>query len=141
MPTPHPRLADTLGFITPENVNKIGEAILTTQRDYGDRTNRKHARLKYTIEDRGVAWFKGEVEKRSGIKFQPAREVKFTSIEDPFGRHKGTDGRWFYGLHILSGRIKDTPGWPMKNGAAGKLRKSTPATSASRRRKTSASPA
>jgi sulfite reductase (NADPH) hemoprotein beta-component len=52
-----PRLADVLGFIPADKVNAIGEAILTTQRDYGDRTNRKHARLKYTIEDRGVAWF------------------------------------------------------------------------------------
>ena len=109
-----PRLADVLGFITPDKVNAIGEAALTTQRDYGDRTNRKHARLKYTIEDRGVAWFKGEVEKRSGVTFGPARAFDFKTIEDPFGWHKGEDGRWFYGLHILSGRIKDLPGWPMK---------------------------
>jgi sulfite reductase (NADPH) hemoprotein beta-component len=92
----------------------MGEAVLTTQRDYGDRTNRKHARLKYTIEDRGVAWFKGEVEKRSGLTFAPARPFEFTSIQDPFGWHKCVDGTWFYGLHILSGRIKDTPKWPMK---------------------------
>ena len=109
-----PRLADLLGFIPPDKVNAIGEAVLTTQRDYGDRTNRKHARLKYTIEDRGIAWFKGEVEKRSGITFTPARPFHFTTIEDPHGWHKGTDGRWFYGLHILSGRIKDLPGWAMK---------------------------
>jgi sulfite reductase (NADPH) hemoprotein beta-component len=109
-----PRLADVLGFITPDKVNKIGEAVLVTQRDYGDRTNRKHARLKYTIEDRGIAWFKGEVEKRSGITFEPARPFHFTTIEDPHGWHQGVDGLWFYGLHILSGRIKDLPGWPMK---------------------------
>ncbi len=109
-----PRLADVLGFITPEHVNTIGEAVLVTQRDYGDRTNRKHARLKYTIEDRGIAWFKSEVEKRSGITFGPAREFHFTTIEDPHGWHKCADGTWFYGLHILSGRIKDLPGWPLK---------------------------
>jgi sulfite reductase (NADPH) hemoprotein beta-component len=109
-----PRLADLLGFIPPDKVNAIGEAVLTTQRDYGDRTNRKHARLKYTIEDRGIAWFKAEVEKRSGVTFGPARPFHFETIEDPFGWHQGTDSRWFYGLHILSGRIKDTPGWPMK---------------------------
>ncbi len=109
-----PRLADVLGFIPVDKVNPVGEAVLTTQRDYGDRTNRKHARLKYTIEDRGVDWFRGEVEKRSGVKFQPARPFHFTSIEDPHGWHKGTDGLWFYGLHILSGRIKDVPNWPMK---------------------------
>jgi sulfite reductase (NADPH) hemoprotein beta-component len=109
-----PRLADVLGFIPPDKVNAVGEAILTTQRDYGDRTNRKHARLKYTIEDRGVAWFKGEVEKRTGFKFGEARPFHFTTIEDPFGWHQGVDGLWFYGLHILSGRIKDMPKWPMK---------------------------
>jgi sulfite reductase (NADPH) hemoprotein beta-component len=110
----HPRLADVVGFIVPDKVNAIGKAVLETQRDYGDRTNRKHARLKYTIEDRGLAWFKGEVEKRSGIKFAPARPFEFKTIEDPHGWHECADGSWFYGLHILSGRIKDIPGWPMK---------------------------
>jgi sulfite reductase (NADPH) hemoprotein beta-component len=110
----HPRLADVLGFIPPDKVNLIGEAVLTAQRDYGCRTNRKHARLKYTIEDHGIAWFKTEVEKRAGIKFGEARPFNFTSIEDPLGWRQGVDGRWFYGLHILSGRIKDVPGWPMK---------------------------
>jgi sulfite reductase (NADPH) hemoprotein beta-component len=109
-----PRLADLLGFIAPQHVNAIGAAVLATQRDFGDRTNRKHARLKYTIEDRGVAWFKGEVERRSGITFGPAREFHFTTIEDPHGWHPCADGTWFYGLHILSGRIKDLPGWPLK---------------------------
>ncbi len=109
-----PRLADTLGFIPRDAVNKIGEAVLTTQRDFGDRTNRKHARLKYTIEDRGVAWFKAEVEKRSGVTFGPAREAGFKTIQDPHGWHKNADGSWFYGLHILSGRIVDRAGWPMK---------------------------
>jgi sulfite reductase (NADPH) hemoprotein beta-component len=110
-----PRLADVIGFITPDQVRAVGEAVLTTQRDNGDRTNRKHARLKYTIEDKGVAWFKGEVEKRSGIAFQPARPFAFTTIEDPHGWHECVDGTWFYGLHILSGRIVDRPGWAMKS--------------------------
>ena len=109
-----PRLADVLGFIPPDKVNAIGDAILTTQRDYGDRTNRRHARLKYTISDRGVEWFKGEVEKRSGVKFEPARPFEFTTIEDPHGWRECADGTWFYGLHILSGRIRDAEGWPMK---------------------------
>ena len=110
----HPRLADSLGFITRDLVNKIGDAVLTTQRDHGDRVNRKHARLKYTIETKGIAWFKAEVEKRSGVTFAPAKPVAFTTIQDPHGWHQNADGTWFYGLHILSGRIKDIPGWPMK---------------------------
>ena len=109
-----PRLADVLGFIAPDQVNKIGDAILTTQRDFGDRTNRKHARLKYTIEDRGVEWFKSEVEKRSGIPFQAPRTYLFTTIQDPVGWRECADGNWFYGLHILSGRIVDKDGWMMK---------------------------
>jgi len=109
-----PRLADVLGFIPADKVNAIGEAVLTTQRDFGDRTNRKHARLKYTIQDRGIDWFRSEVEKRSGIIFEPARPFEFTTIEDPHGWHECADGTWFYGLHILSGRIKDIEGWPMK---------------------------
>lgn len=109
-----PRLADTLGFISRENVNKIGEAVLTTQRDHGDRTNRRHARLKYTIADKGVEWFKAEVEKRSGVTFAPARPVTFTTVQDSHGWHKNADGTWFYGLHILSGRIVDRAGWAMK---------------------------
>lgn len=109
-----PRLADVLGFIQKDQVNVVAEAVLTTQREYGDRTNRKHARLKYTIEDRGVAWFKSEVERRAGFTFAEAREVEFTTIEDAHGWHRCADGTWFFGLHILSGRIKDLPGWPMK---------------------------
>lgn len=109
-----PRLADTLGFITRDLVNKVGDAVLTTQRDHGDRTNRKHARLKYTIADRGIEWFKTEVEKRSGVTFGPARAAAFTTIQDQHGWHKNADGTWFYGLHILSGRIVDRDGWAMK---------------------------
>ena len=110
-----PRLADQLGFIDVRHVNAVGEAVLTTQRDHGDRTNRKHARLKYTIEDRGLAWFRTEVERRSGVIFGPARSFSFTSIQDPFGWQRCADGSWFYGLHILSGRIRDSDGWPMKS--------------------------
>ncbi|WP_404421585.1 NADPH-dependent assimilatory sulfite reductase hemoprotein subunit [Nibricoccus sp. IMCC34717] len=109
-----PRLADLLGFITPDQVIPVGAAVLTTQRDHGDRTNRKHARLKYTIETKGLAWFREEVERRSGVRFGAPRRFEFTTVQDPHGWHRGVDGNWFYGLHILSGRIKDTPGWPMK---------------------------
>ena len=109
-----PRLADVLGFIPADKVNAIAKAVLETQRDYGDRTNRKHARLKYTIEDRGLDWFKAEVVKRSGVTFGPARAFRFTTISDPLGWHECADGTWFYGLHILSGRIKDVPGYPLK---------------------------
>jgi len=103
-----PRLADSLGFITPDQVIAVAEATVTTQRDFGDRTNRKHARLKYTIEDRGVAWFKDEVEKRSGVTFQPARNAEFTRIMDDYGWKQAVDGSWLFSMFIQNGRIKDT---------------------------------
>jgi sulfite reductase (NADPH) hemoprotein beta-component len=109
-----PRIADVLGFIGLGDVRAIALAVLETQRDHGDRTNRKHARLKYTIEDRGVAWFIGEVERRSGVTFAPARPFEFTTISDPVGWQECADGTWFFGMHILSGRVKDTPGSPLK---------------------------
>ena len=108
------RLADVLGFIPADKVNTVGEAVLTTQRDFGDRTNRRHARLKYTIDTHGLDWFRGEVERRSGLRFEPARPFEFTTIADPLGWHECADGTWFYGLHILSGRVKDVPGRPLK---------------------------
>ena len=77
----YPKLAELLGFISPDAVNPVGRAVLITQRDYGDRTNRRHARLKYTIEDRGLDWFKGEVERLSGVKFASAHEFEFP--DDP----------------------------------------------------------
>jgi len=110
----YPRLADLLGFVTPDQVIAISTAVMTTQRDFGDRTNRKHARLKYTIADRGLPWFKAEVEKRAGFALGAIRRFEFTTIQDPHGWHRGADGTSFYGLHILSGRIKDIPGWKMK---------------------------
>lgn len=103
-----PRLADVIGFITPDQVNAVGHAVITAQRDFGDRTNRKHARLKYTIQDRGVAWFKAEVERRLGFSFAEARPFTFTTIADDYGWHRAVDGTSFHLMFTLSGRIKDT---------------------------------
>ncbi len=115
-PETYPRLADVIGYITPEQVIPIAEAVVTTQRDYGDRSNRKHARLKYTIEDRGLEWFKGEVESRSGIKLQPERPYKFDTTADRFGWSKGTNGFWNVNLFIENGRVKDTNDFKIKTG-------------------------
>lgn len=108
------RLADVVGFCTPDQVVPVAEAVVTTQRDFGDRTNRKHARLKYTIQDRGLDWFRGEVESRLGWKFAPARAVKFDSQADDYGWHRDVDGDWYFTLLVLSGRIKDTEELKMK---------------------------
>lgn len=108
------RLADVIGFCKPDQVVEVAEAVVTTQRDFGDRGNRKHARLKYTIADRGVDWFRGEVESRLGWKFEQARPVSFSDQSDDYGWNRDVDGEWYFTLFILSGRIKDTDTLKMK---------------------------
>ena len=112
----HPRLADVMGFCTPEQVLAVAEAVVTTQRDYGDRINRAHARLKYTIEDRGIDWFRCEVEKRIGFKLEAARPFIFEDTGDRDGWTKGVDGKWHMSLYIQNGRILDTDAFQMKTG-------------------------
>ena len=103
----YPRLADVLGFITPEQTLAVAEAVVTTQRDFGDRSNRKHARLKYTIETMGLDAFRSEVERRAALKFAPARPFDFTTSGDRFGWTQGEDRRWHLTLRIPAGRIAD----------------------------------
>src|SRR5207253_7499945 len=83
-----PRLADVIGFFTPEHLEAVAKAVITIHRDFGDRTNRKHARLKYVLEDRGVDWFRIEVEQRAGIKLDAARPFQFTKQGDLLGWHQ-----------------------------------------------------
>lgn len=109
-----PRTADVLGFITPEHAIKAAEAVLTTQRDWGNRENRARARLKYTLEDKGVENFKAEVEKRGGFTFAPARAFKFERTFDILGWRQGDDKSWHFTLYVANGRIKDVPGWCLK---------------------------
>ncbi|MCW5690495.1 MAG: NADPH-dependent assimilatory sulfite reductase hemoprotein subunit, partial [Pseudolabrys sp.] len=106
----YPRAADMLGFCRTEDAVKVAEAVLTTQRDWGDRKNRKHARLKYTIEDRGLDNFRAEVEKRAGIKFEAAKPFKFTSTGDRYGWSQGDNGNGHLTLFVENGRIHDRPG-------------------------------
>jgi sulfite reductase (NADPH) hemoprotein beta-component len=103
-----PRIADIIGFVKPEDIEAFAKATLTVHRDFGDRTNRKHARLKYVLEEKGADWFREEAEKRAGIKFEPARPFKFTQQGDLFGWHKQLDGNHFLGLYVETGRVKDT---------------------------------
>ncbi len=107
-----PRVADTLGVCPAEAAIAVAEAVLTTQRDNGDRTNRKHARLKYTVEDMGLVAFRAEVERRAGLTFTPAPVVHFDDNGDrPQGWHVDDEGLWHYMLYVPSGRIKDHGTW------------------------------
>ena len=103
----YPRLGDVLGFIAPDDVLAVAEAIVTIQRDFGDRSNRKHARLKYTIDDRGVDWFRAEVERRSGVIFAEAEKFAFVANGDNYGWQKDDEGAWYYGLFVEGGRVGD----------------------------------
>ncbi|MBU6409525.1 MAG: sulfite reductase, partial [Verrucomicrobia bacterium] len=69
----YPRLADVVGFLPPEKVVDVARAALTIHRDYGDRADRKHARFKYIVAERGPEWVRAEIEKRAGIRLEPAR--------------------------------------------------------------------
>ncbi|WP_076540757.1 assimilatory sulfite reductase (NADPH) hemoprotein subunit [Shewanella sp. UCD-KL21] len=111
-----PRLADDFGFIKTDDVIKFAEAVMTVQRDWGNRVNRKRSRLKYTIVDHGVAEFKAEVEKRAGVSFEPKREVVIGDRGDRYGWVKGLDNNWHLTLFIESGRIKDEPGQTLQTG-------------------------
>ena len=106
----YPRVADVLGFIAADQVIPVGEAVVTTQRDWGNRAVRKRARLKYTIDDHGLDKFRAEVERRSGVTFAPARGYAFDHNADVFGWSQGDDGLWHLTLRILAGRIWDRDG-------------------------------
>ena len=100
-----PRLADVIGFVRPEQLLAVAEAVVTTQRDHGDRGDRKHAKLKYTIERHGLAWFVAEVKRRAGFAIAPARPFRFESQGDRFGWVEAHDGHWHLTLRIPAGRI------------------------------------
>ncbi len=111
-PDTYPRTADVMSFCTPEDAVAVAEAVVTVQRDWGDRTNRKHARLKYTIEDRGLAAFRAEVERRIGKRLGEPRPFRFDSTGDRYGWVEGEDGRQHLTLFIENGRLRDIPGGP-----------------------------
>ncbi len=112
----YPRLADVIGFCTTDQVNAVAEAIVTTQRDFGDRENRQHARLKYTIDDRGLDWFKSEVEHRLGWQLAEPRPYAFVGNGDVYGWQRSNDGHWHYTLFVENGRIQDVDGRQLMTG-------------------------
>ena len=109
-PDTYPRTADVMGYCATRDAVLIAEHVVTVQRDWGDRSNRKHARLKYTIEDHGLDAFRAEVEKRAGVKLEAARSFEFTSMGDRYGWTESENGKSHLTLYVESGRIKDTAG-------------------------------
>jgi len=107
VPATFPRLADVVGFCPPEDALAVAEHTLGIQRDYGDRHDRAHARFKYTLEDRGIDWFRGELARRLGHPLAPARPFHLRSSGDATGWAQGHDGLWHYTLFVENGRIAD----------------------------------
>ncbi|PNH77618.1 assimilatory sulfite reductase (NADPH) hemoprotein subunit [Vibrio diazotrophicus] len=114
----YPRRADDLGYISAEKILDIAAAVVTTQRNWGNRSNRKNAKTKYTLDRVGVDVFKAEVEKRAGIKFEASRPYEFTERGDRIGWVEGIDGKFHLSLFIENGRLLDYPGKPLKTGVA-----------------------
>ncbi len=113
-PETHPRLAESIGYCAYDEAVAVAEAVVTVQRDYGNRANRRRARLKYTIEDRGLAWFKEQVNARLVTKLQRARAAKFADNGDRMGWHTGADGLHHLTLFIENGRVADAGDWRLK---------------------------
>lgn len=103
----YPRKASEFGYILMQDVLKVTEAVVTTQRDWGDRYNRKYAKTKYTLDRIGIDVFKKEIERRSGIKFSSIIPYKFTSRGDRFGWIRGIDDFWHLTMFIENGRISN----------------------------------
>lgn len=104
-PDTFPLLGRPIGFIRPDDLLAVAEAIVTTQRDFGDRANRKHARFKYTLDDRDSDWLIDQIHQRSGVTLEPLRPFAFTHTGDRYGWVEGPDGRWQYTAFVENGRL------------------------------------
>jgi sulfite reductase (NADPH) hemoprotein beta-component len=122
-PRTYPRLAETVGFCEPEQVVAVAERLVGVQRDFGDRSDRAHARFKYTIDDRGIEWLRAELERRLGFTLSPAKPVKLTHTGDRLGWVRGEDGRMHLTLLIPSGRVVDTQAQRLRSGIHALARK------------------
>ncbi|MDB5084122.1 MAG: sulfite reductase [Bacilli bacterium] len=115
-PKTYPQLARVIGFCSPDQILDVAEKTVMIQRDYGDRSIRKHARFKYTIDDRGIDWFINELQERLGWKLEEARPYHFNHNGDRYGWVKGSNGKWHLTLFIQSGRIQDGDNNPLMTG-------------------------
>ena len=112
----YPRLANNVGFIPRSALLDVATAVVTTQRDFGNRVLRKRARFKYTIDDHGLEFIVAEIERRAGVAFAAPRAAAFEHNGDRYGWTEGEDGRWHLTLSLPAGRIADRPGAPHLTG-------------------------
>ncbi|MEZ9707295.1 assimilatory sulfite reductase (NADPH) hemoprotein subunit [Vibrio breoganii] len=114
----YPRKADEFGYIPLDKTLEVAAAVVSTQRDWGNRSNRKNAKTKYTLDRVGIEVFKQEVEKRAAVNFEPVQAYELTHRGDKFGWLEGIDGKHHLTLFIENGRLLDYPGKPLKSGVA-----------------------
>ncbi|MGG4000598.1 assimilatory sulfite reductase (NADPH) hemoprotein subunit [Anoxybacillus kestanbolensis] len=114
--TTYPQLAKVIGFCKPEQVIDVAEKVVTIQRDYGNRSVRKHARFKYTIDRLGLEAVKAELEHRLGWKLEEARPYHFEHNGDRYGWVEGVNGTWHFTLFVEGGRVKDTDDYLLMTG-------------------------
>ncbi len=110
----YPRLANVIGFFPRTHLIEVSKAVLLVHRDFGDRTDRKHARLKYVVQELGVDTVRAEIEKRAGIKLGPVRQYSLTTMRDTYGWAQSVDGAHHVCLHVSMGRVKDSEGHRLK---------------------------
>ncbi len=110
----YPRLADVVGFLRRDQLIDVSKAVLMIHRDFGDRTNRRHARLKYVLEEKGVEWFQKELATRLGFALPTVQPYTFEKQGDRFGWTQQLDGLDSLGLFVESGRVKDVEGYRLK---------------------------
>ena len=115
MPETYPRLAEVIGYCLPEQVIDVAEKVVLVQRDNGNRQNRKRSRLKYTIDDHGIEWFKNELYKYLGYSLQEAKPYSFNRTGDRLGWKKGADSKWNLSLFVEGGRVADRNGFNLKS--------------------------
>ena len=107
-PATYPRLATVIGFLSgEENILKTVYEVLTIQRDYGNRSDRSLARLKYTVDKMGIDWFKEEISRRTGLTLEQPKPYVFTERKDYYGWYQNSDKRWYYTPFIENGRVTD----------------------------------
>ncbi|MES2657918.1 MAG: NADPH-dependent assimilatory sulfite reductase hemoprotein subunit [Verrucomicrobiota bacterium] len=112
----YPRIADVIGFCTPEQVVDVAEKVVLVQRDFGDRTDRKHSRFKYTVDDHGPDWILAKLNEYLGYELGPVRDFKFDDNGDRYGWVEDANGNSHLTLFIAGGRVLDTPAYPMRTG-------------------------
>jgi sulfite reductase (NADPH) hemoprotein beta-component len=106
-PDTYARLGTVLGFVDTDKVLKAVYEVLTVQRDYGNRSDRKLARVKYTIDRLGPDWYREELDRRTGFKLEPARPFNFVERRDYYGWDQNHEGNWYYTMFVENGRIRD----------------------------------